>query len=144
MFHVCVVASGALGRAEGPARRSAPGTGFCWPGLLGRVLILVVFSMTIAVSASADAAELADAKAAGHVGEQLDGYLGTVDESAPDSVIKIVSETNAKRRSKYAGIAKKRGIKLQDVASLAGAKLTERAAPGEYVTDSAGKWHRKK
>jgi uncharacterized protein YdbL (DUF1318 family) len=85
--------------------------------------------------------QLGDAKKAGTVGERPDGYLGVVSGGA--EVKALVEQINGKRREKYRGIAQKRGTSVKAVAALAGAKLIENAAPGEYVMTSSGKWTRK-
>ena len=87
--------------------------------------------------------QLGDAKQAGTVGERPDGYLGVVGSGAGAEVKALVEEINGKRRTSYREIAQKRGISLEAVAALAGAKLVEGAAPGEYVMTSSGKWVRK-
>ena len=92
---------------------------------------------------AANAATLDGAKAAGQIGEGVDGYVHLVDKSAPAAVKALVKDVNNKRREKYAGIAKERGVSVEDVAALAGAKLVERAPAGQYVMDSSAKWRKK-
>jgi uncharacterized protein YdbL (DUF1318 family) len=86
---------------------------------------------------------LADAKRAGTVGERPDGYLGVVGNASPQ-VTALVQDINGKRRKQYQAIANKRGTSVAAVAALAGAKLVENAAPGEYVMTSSGNWVRKR
>ncbi len=92
---------------------------------------------------AANAATLDGAKAAGQIGESVDGYLHLVDKNAPADVKALVNDVNNKRREKYASIAKKRGAQVGDVATLAGAKLVERAPAGQYVMGSNAKWRKK-
>ena len=92
---------------------------------------------------AANAATLDGAKAAGQIGEGADGYVHLVDKNAPDAVKALVKDVNNKRREKYAGIAKTRGISVESVAAVAGAKLVERTAAGQYVMDSNSKWRKK-
>lgn len=94
-------------------------------------------------SARADA--LDDAKAAGQVGERFDGYLGLVNPGAPDAVKQLVSDINAKRRERYAEIAKKRGTSVEAVAKIAGAEvLEEKVAKGHYyLADPKAGWQRR-
>jgi uncharacterized protein YdbL (DUF1318 family) len=94
-----------------------------------------------APQARADA--LDDAKAAGQVGEQRDGYLGLVDKGAPAEVRAMVADINSRRREKYQTIAKKTGSSLEAVAQRAGVKLLQRAKPGQFVQDAKGGWVRK-
>jgi uncharacterized protein YdbL (DUF1318 family) len=89
------------------------------------------------------AGALENAKAAGQVGERIDGYLGVVDSGAPASVKSMVDQINAEREAKYAEIAKKQGAPVAAVAQIAGKKLIERAGSGEYVMGADGKWQRK-
>jgi len=104
----------------------------------------VLFSTLIALGVqAASAATLDGAKAAGQIGESVDGYVHLVDQNAPAEVKALVKDVNGKRRARYEGIAKKRGATIEDVAALAGAKLVERAPAGQYVMDSSGKWRKK-
>ena len=98
-------------------------------------------AMMIAGGAHADA--LGDARAAGWVGERVDGYLGLVDRAAPGNVKALVADINAKRRAKYQGIADANGTGLRAVEVIVGRKLIERARPGHYVIDATGRWVRK-
>ncbi len=98
-------------------------------------------AMMIAGGAHADA--LGDARAAGWVGERVDGYLGLVKPAAPGDVKALVADINAKRRAKYQGIADANGTSLRAVEVIVGRKLIERARPGHYVTDASGRWVRK-
>jgi uncharacterized protein YdbL (DUF1318 family) len=102
------------------------------------------FSALIVLGANAaSAGDLDDAESAGKVGEGVDGYVHLVDENASADVKALVKEVNEKRREKYAIIAKKRGVPVEEVAALAGAKLVKSAPAGEYVLDSTGKWRKK-
>jgi uncharacterized protein len=107
-----------------------------------RLCALVVLGLALAI-APAQAGALEDAKAAGLVGERIDGYLGVVDSGAPASVKSLVDQINAERQAKYAEIAQKQGAPVEAVAQIAGKKLTERAAPGEYVMGANSQWQRK-
>ncbi len=89
------------------------------------------------------AEEIDAAKQAGIVGEQSDGYLGLVRGDATPEVVSLVDEVNGKRRTAYEEIATRNGTPVEAVARLAGAKLVERAGPGEYVRDDTGKWKQK-
>jgi len=90
----------------------------------------------------AAALSLGDAKAQGLVGEQADGYVGLVG-SGPPEARKLADQVNAKRRAEYGDIAKKRGIETEAVAALAGKKLVKRAAKGQFVRGSNGRWVKK-
>ena len=101
------------------------------------VVLLALIALPVGESF---AGELEKAKQAGSVGERPDGYLGVVDRNAGSAIEQLVEEINGKRRQKYGAIAKKNGTSVGAVAALAGAKLIEKAAPGEYVMQPSGKW----
>jgi uncharacterized protein YdbL (DUF1318 family) len=106
---------------------------------LGAIALLAVcLSFGAALAGALD-----DAKSAGLVGERIDGYLGVVDSGAPADVKRLVEQINAEREAKYAEIAKAQGAPVHAVAQIAGEKLIERAAPGEYVMGANGQWQQK-
>jgi uncharacterized protein YdbL (DUF1318 family) len=88
------------------------------------------------------AADLAQAKAAGLIGEQLDGYLGVVRPDAPSDVKALVNSINSQRRAEYERIAKKNGVSVDEVARITGQKVIQQAAPGHYVQTPSG-WQRR-
>lgn len=87
------------------------------------------------------ALELDDAKARGLVGEQPDGYLGVVQDTA--EVRTLVTDINAKRRAEYQRIATANNVGLADVEKLAGGKAIEKTAAGNYVRGADGAWRKK-
>lgn len=102
------------------------------------------FSALVVIGAlTANAATLDGAKSAGQIGEGTDGYLHLVDKNAPGDVKALVKDVNSKRKKKYKDIAKTRGVSVENVAALAGAKLVERTSAGHYVMDSSGKLRKK-
>lgn len=88
------------------------------------------------------AADLAQVKAAGLVGEQMNGLLGLVDPSAPDDVKALVNNINAQRQAEYQRIATKNGVPPDEVAKLTAQKVIGQAAPGHYVQTPSG-WQRR-
>lgn len=95
----------------------------------------------LAAAGPALALTLDEAKAAGRVGETPSGYVAVV-ENGP-GVQELVDSVNARRRTHYQEIANNEGAPLEAVELLAGARLIERAGPGEIVMDSGGNWVRK-
>ncbi len=89
------------------------------------------------------AASLDQAKAAGQVGERIDGYVGVVDANAPAEVRALVDQINAERQAKYKEIADKQGAPVAAVAQIAGKKLLERTPKGEYILGADGQWRKK-
>jgi uncharacterized protein YdbL (DUF1318 family) len=104
---------------------------------IGMVLLLALSALP------ASAQSLDQAKAAGQVGERIDGYVGVVDANAPGNIRKLVDQVNAERKAKYAEIAKDRGTSVQAVAQIAGEKLIGRTPKGGYVMGTNGKWRQK-
>jgi uncharacterized protein YdbL (DUF1318 family) len=106
-----------------------------------RIALIIVSLGLYALPAAA--ASLDQAKAAGQVGERIDGYLGVVDANAPADVRALVDQVNAERRAKDEQIAQKQSAPLAAVAQIAGKKLVERTPPGQYVLDAGGQWRKK-
>jgi uncharacterized protein YdbL (DUF1318 family) len=109
---------------------------------MNRLLRTAIAALALVVAAPALASPLDDAKRAGHVGEQADGYLGVV-PGAPASAAALVERINAERAARYGEIATRTGATPTAVAALAGQKLIERAAPGEWVRDANGQWRQR-
>lgn len=93
---------------------------------------------TLMVSFFSYAIELPDAKASGMVGEQSNGLLGVVKHSA--EVDALVKSINARRLQKYAQIAQKNAMTLDQVSLLAGEKTIKKTPSGQYIQNSAGQW----
>jgi uncharacterized protein YdbL (DUF1318 family) len=104
---------------------------------------IVVAAPLWIVTREALAEDLAEAKRNGFLGERIDGYLGVVSANTPASVRAMAGEINAKRRAEYADIAKRQGVSVEAVGQLAGQKLINRAAAGEWVLGTDGEWRRK-
>jgi uncharacterized protein len=107
-----------------------------------RVLAIALMTSCFAVL-PAFAQSLDEAKAAGLVGEKVDGFVGVVPADAPAEVRALADRINAERRARYAEIAKKQNAPVDAVAKIAGQKLTERAPSGQYVLGADGQWRQK-
>ncbi len=105
------------------------------------VPLIIVALLLLGSVGEAIALELETAKAQGVVGEQSDGYLGSVEPSAESNA--LVAHINAQRKVKYLEIAEKNGTSLTDVETLAGKKAIEMTAPGGYIRVGAGGWKKK-
>ncbi len=105
--------------------------------------IVLALVIGFASSASSVGIDLTRAKGQGLIGEKADGYVAIVVEQTNSLIQAIVRRTNAKRRAAYEEIARRHGASVDAVAVLAGAKLTERAGRGQWVTDTDGVWRRK-
>ena len=106
---------------------------------MSSLLRIAIAAAALLGAAPALASPLDDAKRAGHVGEQADGYLGVV-PGAPQSARALVDGINAERAERYGEIAAKTDTSPTAVAALAGQKLIARASPGEWIRDADGKW----
>lgn len=99
--------------------------------------VLLLLATTVAF-----AADLDSAKRQGLVGERADGFLGLVDESAPDDVTALVKTINDKRRAEYLRIAETNDLTLAQVQALAGKKAIGRTESGGWILLNGG-WQQK-
>ena len=74
-----------------------------------RKVFVALFISLLAVSVAVASSPLTQPKADGLIGEQANGYLGLVTQSAPSNIKKLVKDTNAKRKAGYQRIAAKQG-----------------------------------
>ncbi|MGX7951817.1 YdbL family protein [Tsuneonella sp. HG249] len=79
------------------------------------------------------------ARAAGQVGEKMDGYLGIVGASTP-ALQQIVNDINIKRRAVYAAKATSANATLEEYALTAGCLAIARTSPGEKYQAPDGSW----
>ena len=79
------------------------------------------------------------AKAAGAVGEQADGYLGTKGAVGAD-IRAAVDALNIKRRAAYTDLAAKRNVTVQDVAASTGCQTLSRVQAGQIYRIGSGDW----
>ena len=89
------------------------------------------------------AESLDEAKIQGLVGEQANGYLGSVKPNAPAEIKSLIADINQKRKSEYQAIAQRNKTELQAVEALAAKTAIERTPPGQYVRLPSGEWVRK-
>jgi uncharacterized protein YdbL (DUF1318 family) len=94
-------------------------------------------------AARAQSGAVAQALAAGIVGEQADGYLGIA--GAVSAEVKAeVDAINIKRRAAYTDLAGKRGVTVSDVAAATGCQtLSSRVKQGQVYRIGAGAWQTK-
>ena len=106
-------------------------------------LLAIALVASCLAALPAFAQSLDQAKAAGLVGERVDGFVGVVAADAPAEVRSMVDRINAERRARYAEIAQKQNAPLDAVAKIAGQKLIERTPSGQYVLGADGQWRQK-
>jgi len=105
-----------------------------------RIGAMVLSFLLLALPAAAQSLDAA--KAAGEVGERVDGYVGAVGNASGNTKA-LVDKVNSERKAQYAKIAKERDISVDAVAQIAGKKLIERTPKGGYVMGANGKWRQK-
>ncbi|PHM60200.1 YdbL family protein [Xenorhabdus ishibashii] len=101
----------------------------------------VVLLLSLIFSFSAVGMTLNEAKQQGLVGETFSGYLAPV-KNTPNAQ-SVVKRVNDERQKKYAEIAAQNNMTTEQVAKMAGEKLVNRAASGEYVLGINGNWVQK-
>jgi len=106
--------------------------------LTAALLVFGAFSLTTTTSY---AMSLQQAKTAGLVGEQPNGYLGVV--RATGEARAIAQSVNQKRRAAYQRIAAKRGTSLKAVDQVAGKQAIRKTPSGQYILSASGQWIRK-
>ena len=81
----------------------------------------------------------AAARAAGEVGEKMDGYLGIVGAETAD-LRRLVNDINIKRRAVYSQRAQATNATLEEYALTAGCQAILATAPGEKYQAPDGSW----
>ena len=81
----------------------------------------------------------AEARAAGEVGEKMDGYLGIVGAETAE-LRRIVNDINIKRRAVYAERAQANNATLEEYALTAGCQAILATSPGEKYQAPDGTW----
>ncbi|MXO73893.1 DUF1318 domain-containing protein [Altererythrobacter aerius] len=101
---------------------------------------MLALAVVIAAPASAQRDPAYDAaRAAGQVGEKMDGYLGIVGNGG-SQLQRIVADINIKRRALYAEKARAANATLEEYALTAGCIAIARTAPGEKYQAPDGSW----
>ncbi|WP_312757063.1 YdbL family protein [Pantoea brenneri] len=103
--------------------------------------ISVALLLALVMAQPAWALTLDEARQSGRVGETLSGYLAA---RAQDSeTLALTERINAGRQQQYQRVAEQNHLTTDEVASIAGQKLVNRAAAGEYVRGINGQWLKK-
>ena len=105
------------------------------------------FSLTVAALAlglgaplaiAQSGSEYAAAKAAGQIGEKVDGYVALV--SGPASLRAVVDDINIKRKAVYAERAQANHATVEEYALSSGCNLIAKTKPGEKYQAPDGTW----
>jgi uncharacterized protein len=81
----------------------------------------------------------AAARAAGQIGEKMDGYLGYIGTPSP-ALRAVVEDLNIKRRAVYSDRAKAAGATVEEFAFTSGCLAISRTTPGEKYQTPGGGW----
>ena len=113
------------------------------PILLGAFLLAAALAMPARAQASDPV--VAQARAAGQVGEQADGYLGYVPgASASADVRSHVDQINIRRRALYTSRAEQRSVSVNEMAAAVACEIFQgRIAMGERYRDQGGQWRQR-
>ncbi|HRQ59906.1 MAG TPA: YdbL family protein [Alphaproteobacteria bacterium] len=101
----------------------------------------IALALIMLLAAPAYALDLQQARAAGSVGEKLDGYVSARSD-APD-VQALVADVNGKRRAEYTRISKENNQPVDIVAKLAAEQIINGLAPGAYYQAPDGSWKKR-
>lgn len=90
-------------------------------------------------------AAIAQARAAGQVGEQADGYLGFVPGASISADLRgRVEQNNIQRRALYTRRAAERSVSVNEMAAAVACEVFEsRIAVGERYRNEGGQWRQR-
>jgi hypothetical protein len=77
----------------------------------------------------------------GIVGENNKGYLEFVGQKKEKA--EVINAENKDRKLVYGAIAKQQGTTVEVVGKHRAIQIANKAQPGEWLQDVAGKWHKK-
>jgi len=102
-------------------------------------------AFALAAPAMAQDAVLNQARAAGQVGEQADGYLGVVPGASVSADVRArVDKNNIRRRALYTQRATERGASVNEMAAAVACEVFQgRIAVGEHYRDEGGQWRQR-
>lgn len=108
------------------------------PAAFGAALLGLVVAGAVAEAEARDPAYAA-ARAAGQVGEKMDGYLGIVGGGTP-ALRAMVDDLNIKRRAVYSQKAQAQHATVEEYAFTSGCLLIAQTSPGEKYQAPDGSW----
>jgi len=112
--------------------------------LLAAALLTSALLLAAPAQAQNDAA-IAQARAAGQVGEQADGYLGFVPGASISADLRgRVEQNNIQRRALYTRRAAERNVSVNEMAAAVACEVFERRiAVGERYRNESGQWRQR-
>ncbi|MBU6371934.1 MAG: DUF1318 domain-containing protein [Alphaproteobacteria bacterium] len=109
-----------------------------------RLSVAALAGLTLfAGTALAQDAVVEQARAAGQVGEQADGYLGIASGGSADLKARV-DQINIKRRALYTQSASERGVTVDAMAAATACELFKsRVGPNQAYRDETGAWRKR-
>jgi hypothetical protein len=104
-----------------------------------RRLAIASGAFALLAAGAAIAADYNSAKAAGQIGEKMDGYVAVVGAGSPE-LRKIVDDINIKRKAVYAQKAQAQHATVEEYAFTSGCLLIAKTSPGEKYQAPDGSW----
>lgn len=109
--------------------------------ILGCLLMLAISAPALAMNLQQAMQALQPAKEQGLVGEQANGYLAAVMNSADaTAIVKLINDA---RRAEYTRLARENNIGVAEVEAIAGQKAIDRTQRGHYILLD-GNWIQKR
>jgi uncharacterized protein YdbL (DUF1318 family) len=106
--------------------------------------LMIALALSIAAPAHAASAAIEAAKAQCVIGEQIDGYLGVIDNVRADEELKReVRSVNQQRKAAYAELAAKNGVTIEQAAQVTAERLLNGAPSGHCIQSPDGGWVKK-
>ncbi len=102
-------------------------------------LALAALALPVVAQAQSRDPAYAAARAAGQVGEKMDGYLGYVGTPSP-ALRAVVEDINIKRKAVYAEKARANNATIEEYALTSGCLAIARTSPGEKYQAPDGTW----
>ena len=111
--------------------------------MLGSLASGLASSPAIAADLASAKAAVDAAKAKGLVGEQADGYLGFVTETADAATKAAVEQINAGRAAVYRDTAAKTGVSPEAAGEATAKLLIDKLPAGQFYKPLGGTWTKK-
>lgn len=108
-------------------------------------VVALAGALALASPAVAQDAVLNQARAAGLIGEQADGYLGIAPGADVSADVRArVDQNNMRRRALYTQRATERGASVNEMAAAVACEVFQgRIAVGERYRDEGGQWRQR-
>ena len=111
---------------------------------IGAAVLAALAAVPVVAMAMDARTAVLDAKTAGVVGEQADGFLGLVKPTNDTALKEAVAEINAGRAQLYREAAAKNGVAVEAAGASAFTGVVQgRLRPGDYYKPAGGAWMRK-